>query len=334
MKPQSRHRLLCAALLLALALLPLQAGAESGELQRAQHLLDSGRPDEALQVLDRLLRQQRQHPEALLLRSTAHFQLDEVEAGKRDLYRALELDPGLRQGWLNRAAVELSEKRHEEALASLQKAQALDPRAPDNHLNIGAVLLLLGRLDDASRSFQEYLSRHSHDARAFYLVASNYAGSGYAGLALQHLSQAVSLDERRRLQARGDPNFSDLFEHPRFLDLMAIDSYRPPAGARHARRSYERPYAGGDGPLLQAVLDALWTTQEPFDPTVEVTAEWALIWGEMRIKVGDGPQGGFVELTAPAERFTQARWQDRSKMLLDSIFVHLQRRGRGPAPGR
>ena len=38
--------------------------------------------------------------------------MNEMEAGRRDLRRALEIDPGLRQGWLNRAALDLADGEH------------------------------------------------------------------------------------------------------------------------------------------------------------------------------------------------------------------------------
>jgi tetratricopeptide (TPR) repeat protein len=307
---------------------PGAAQPDAAELARAQQLVDAGQAAQALPLLDALVRRQPRDAQALLVRSTAHFVLDDLEKGRRDLLRALEVDPGLRQGWLNRAALELSERRYPEALGSLEKARELDPGAADNPLNIGAVLLLLGRLDEASRSFQEYLGRHPGKAEAFYLVAVNYAGSGYAGLALQHLAQAVELDERSRMQARSDARFAELFDHPRFQDLLAVDRYRPAAGDHLAERTFEVAYAAGEGALLQAVLDALLLLHVPFDPRVEVTPEWALIWGEMRIRVADAPGGGIVQLNAPYEAFAPTRWQARSKELLDAVFVHLQKRRR------
>ncbi|HVS01513.1 MAG TPA: tetratricopeptide repeat protein [Thermoanaerobaculia bacterium] len=302
-------------------------------IAQAQALLDAGDPEAALPLLDRLLGREPKNAPALLLRSTARFMIGEVEAGKRDLDRALALDPALRQGWLNRAAVALSEQRHEEALAALEKARDLDPAAIDNDLNIGAVELLLGRLESASESFSRYLARLPGAADALYLVASNYAMTGYAGLALQHLQQAVALDERMRLRARTDPNFASLAQSPRFQEVLLRDSWQVTAGAHTAGRTYDFPYAGGDGPLLQAALDALQLSGEPMEPRVEVTPDWALLWGRMRVRLSQNAQGqGVVELTAPPEAFTADQWQRRSKQLLDSIFIQLAKRGQRPAP--
>ena len=58
-----------------------------------------------------------------------------------------------------------------------------------------------------------------------------------------------------------------------------------------------------------------------------MTPSWALIWGEMRIKVrNDDREGGRVELTAPRERFDDAEWRARANKLLAEIAVQLAKR--------
>lgn len=310
-------------LLLAPPALPGRA-AESPEeaLARAQELLDAERPEEALEVLEEVPRGASE-ARVMLLRSTARFMLGQTDAGRRDLKRALELDPDLRQGWLNWAALDIAEERYDQALAALRKAEELDPRAPDNDLNIGAVLLLSGELSQASERFRRYLSAAGASAEGYYLVASNYASSGYTNLAVEHLRRAIELEERLRLQARADPNFLALADDEAFKRLMDAEPQPPPPGAYLARRLYPEGYAGGGGPLLPAVLDALQLGGIPFDPRVEVTPAWALIWGELRIVVRTTPGGrGQVEVSAPADRFTPEGWRQRT----DDLFRRIQTR--------
>lgn len=314
-------------LALALALLagPPCLAARPQTLAEAQELLDAGRPEAALALLDALLEKDKKNAQALLLRSTARFLLDDVAAGEADLDRALELDPGLRQGWLNRAALDLAEKRHDSALEALLKARDLDPAAPDNDINLGAVLLLKGELGRASQHFQRYLEQSPGSAEAYYLVATNYAMSGYAALAVEHLRRAIEQEERSRLRARADANFVGLEANPQFRELLAADLYRPPPGAHAASRSFAVPYETGERRLLNAVIDALGQAGEPFDARIEVTPGWALIWGDMRIKVGPGVEEGEgrVEMTAPAERFTPAEWQRRTEEVFRQIAIRL-----------
>lgn len=308
--------LLTASLLTAV----VPAAAQGDAVPRAREMVDAGQPEAALELLDKHLRHNPEDAEALLVRSTARFMTGAVDAGRGDLERSLELDPAQRQGWLNLAALAVSEERYADALEAFRRAEELDPAAPENDLNIGAVLLLQGQLEPASERFALYLEAAGSSADGYYLVATNYALAGYEALASQHLRRAIELDERMRLRARTDPNFSPLAETPRFQQLLNTDLYRPPAGSHRAAQSYGASFDGGDGLLLPAVLDALQLSGRTFDPRVEVTPGWALIWSDLRIKVSDRPDGrGQVELSAPAERFTPAEWKTSSEELLRRI---------------
>jgi len=322
------RRALLVLLLLAPLAAPLRAAAKddsAARLTAAQAKIDQGDPQSALELLDPLVKKQPKLAQAYLLRSTARLMLDQP-GGKEDLDKALQLDPTLRQAWLNRAGLAVAEKRYDAALADLQKARELQPNDPNALLNIGAVQLLQGKLDEASRTLESYLGARPGDAQASYMVARNYALAGYAGLALQNLQQAIALDERIRAAARGDANFADLLSNPRFQQLLAADTYKPPAGAYRVARSYKGAYAGGRGPLLNATMDALNATGEPIQPQVEVTEDFALLWGAMRIKLSDTPAGGTVELTATPDAMTAADWQQRSTRLLESILVQVAKR--------
>ena len=71
------------------------------------------------------------------------------------------------------------------------------------------------------------------------------------------------------------------------------------------------------------MLNALRSAGTPFNANVEVTTDWALIWGEIRIKVSRAADGGKVELSAPANAMTPQQWQERSQKLLREILIHL-----------
>jgi tetratricopeptide (TPR) repeat protein len=120
--------------------------------------------------------------EALLLRATAQLMEGDSVAGRRDLEKALAADPALRQGWLTLGALAVAERSWDEALVAFRRAEALEPEAADNDLNIGAVELLAGDLEAASRRFARYLEGGGADANGYYLVAKNYALAGYEAL--------------------------------------------------------------------------------------------------------------------------------------------------------
>jgi tetratricopeptide (TPR) repeat protein len=263
------------------------------------------------------------------MRSTASFIVGDLQAGRSDLEEALKLDPSLRQAWLNRAALDLSESNYDGALEALTRARDLDPAALDNDLNLGVVLVLKGDLEPASQHFNAHIQRSGGTAEAYYVVSSNYGMAGLAGPAIEHLKQAIQLDERVRLQARTEPNFQDLESNQRFQDLLLTDTFQPEPGSHYAAQSFDTPFGGPDGPLVSATLDALQYSGQPFDPRVEVTPDWALIWSEYRIKITSGADGrGEVQLTAPASSFTPAEWKRRSEDLFRQITVRLLSRQR------
>lgn len=323
-------QILLLGLMMAIQAPPARAQESEPQLAQARELLEAGNADSALALLDRVVKRDSSNAEALLLRSTAHFVLGEDKAGRRDLKRALEADPGLRQAWLNSAALNLADQDYDAALEDFKRAEQLDPEATDNDVNIGAVLLLRGDLDAANERFQRYLSLNSGSAGATYLVASNYAMAGYAGLAIENLQRAIALDEKTRLRARTDPNFAALETQPRFQDLLLNDTYRPPEGNYMAARSFEVPFSGADKRLLRAVVDALQIAGQPFDRRVEVTPGWALIWAEFRIKVSDDDEGkGLVQISAPPESFSPTQWRQRTDEFFRQVDIQLLQRGRG-----
>lgn len=338
------------ALALALGVLWLgpsrSAGAaESGSdatLDRAQSLLDQGDAEGALGLLAPLPRERSAKARALLLRSTAEFMLGRQDDGRADLDRSLDLDPSQRQGWLNRAGLDIADQDYDSALDALEHARKLDPEAEDNHLNLGAVLLLQGKIGEATEHFERYLERAGDRADAYFLVAKNYAGRGYARLAVENLRHAVDLDERYRLLARTDPAFGPIAQSPELETLLDTDSYTPPNGYRRAAQRFDAAYDGGDGPLLSVVLAALRTLNESFDPRVEVAPEWAVIHGErMRIKItqaapsspdaggggGDG-RGAVVHLSAAPGAFSAEAWTERTDRLFREIRILLAERQR------
>ncbi|HEX2252040.1 MAG TPA: tetratricopeptide repeat protein [Thermoanaerobaculia bacterium] len=323
-----RRTLLPAVLLLAAAaLLPAPSAAAQKEVvDHAREMLEDDRAEEALKLLDRAVARHPKDAEALLLRSTARFQLDDREGGRKDLERALELDPNQRQGWLHLAGLAVADERYDAALEAFRQAERIDPTAPDNDLNVGAVLLLQGQLQPASERFSRYLAGAGDSAEGHFLVAKNYALAGYAALAVETLRTAIERDERARVQAKSDAAFRELNDHPRYRDLMVADTYRPPLGTHRASRDFAAAYTGGRGPLLRAVLDTLQLGGHPFDSRVEVTEEWALLWGEARIKVSDTAEGGRIELTAPPGRFGADEWSEYSDTLFRAIAGRLATR--------
>ncbi|MEO7793714.1 MAG: tetratricopeptide repeat protein [Thermoanaerobaculia bacterium] len=315
-----------------LSIVPSLAVEPIGDpLAAVQAAVDGGDTERALHLLGPILKREPKNARALLLRSTARCIGGEIDDCRKDLDQALALDPALRQGWLNRAGLAISEKRYDDALVALAQAEKLDPAASDNAINLGAVYLLQGKLEQASHEFERHLVANSRSAAAYYLVATNFALAGYSALAAQHLGRAIELDERSRVRARGDSNFTDLASSRAFQVLLTSDTFVAPAGSTTASRIYRSPYKGANSPLLVAVMNQLQISGTQMDPTVEVTDDWALLWSDARIKiVRRSEQETAIELSAPPGIFSAAAWDQRTHELYDGIdkeLLKLERSG-------
>jgi len=303
----------------------LYADVTTEAVEAAQRSINAGDPEQAISLLAPWIKKNPKDANALLVRSTARFVLGRFDAGIQDLEKALQLDPTLRQAWLNRAAVDLANHDYERALVAFGNAERLAPDEPDNALNIGAVHLLKGDLAAATTRFRSYLKKNPRSASAYYLVASNYGMVGQVALATQALDYAIQLDEKVRRRARVDPNFSDVARDPRFRELLETDRYRIPSGALRVDRKFNAGFTGPDGRLLDAVIRSLELTSEPFDQQVEVAEEWALVWAEsFRIKVSrEDLAVSRVELTAAPGSHRPEVWKRKSEELFRQITVQL-----------
>jgi len=304
---------------------PLQPAA-SDPVSRAERANDLQDPTSALELLAPHLRRSPKDARALLARSTAHCLLGALDECKADLEAALRIDPTLRPGWLNRSAIAIAEGRFDDAHAALVEAQKLDPSAPDNAINLGAVELLRGRLESATAQFRRHLESQPDSADAWYLVASNYAHAGYAALALQHLERAIELDERSRVRSRTDANFADLATHRDYIRLLSTDGFVPAPGSLIAEHDFPTRYGGAESPIVVAILNTLQLSRAPIDPRVEITADWALLWSDFRIKVVANPDDTTtLRVSAPPGRFSAAAWQSRTTAFFQSIEGQLLR---------
>jgi len=302
------------------------AAAQSGPLNQIQAMLDRGEPEKALAELETI---KKPNAEALLLRSTAYIMVGDPAKGYADLQRAVEIDPGLRQAWLNIAGLEIAEGNYDKAYDALLRAEKIDPAADDNQLNLGAVQVMQGKLDEAAKHFERYLERNRDSAEAHYLVASNYALAGHESEVVEYLGRAISLDEHMRMRARSDERFVAL-SGVEYRRLLTTDSYQLPPGGHTRAAAFTLAYDHNNPELVYVVLDALKQDRLRYDPSIEATDFWALIWtDDFRIKIYNQNDGtGVVSLSAPPERFTPEAWQVRSQKLMTTIFETVDRHDR------
>jgi len=95
---------------------------------------------------------------------------------------------------------------------------------PGEHYDYAISLLNEGQYDDARHELDAILKKHSKYDEAFYGLALLAALTGDSESCLQQLAEAISLNPRYRIQARSDPDFQEMFDDPRFTELLYPES--------------------------------------------------------------------------------------------------------------
>jgi tetratricopeptide (TPR) repeat protein len=81
-------------------------------------------------------------------------------------------------------------------------------------------LLNDGNYEDARTQLRKILSDNSAADFAFYGLAVLASMTGDAHTCLEHLTEAIRLNPRNRIQARADSDFQDMADDPRFTELL------------------------------------------------------------------------------------------------------------------
>ena len=81
-------------------------------------------------------------------------------------------------------------------------------------------LLNDGNYEDARQHLQSILKKNSSADYAFYGLAVLSSMTGDSQTCLEHLTEAIRLNARNRIQARSDSDFGDMTEDPRFTELL------------------------------------------------------------------------------------------------------------------
>ena len=105
----------------------------------------------------------------------------------------LALAPSFTQGWMRLGLVQASQNNATDALASLEKAVALDPGDGGARYNLGYLLLGLDRAKDARAQLEEAHRIEPKDADSITALALTYLAEGDADTALRWYEQALAI---------------------------------------------------------------------------------------------------------------------------------------------
>jgi hypothetical protein len=159
-----------------------QAAAEVGDYEpflfaRGEILFRIGHADDALVVLDRAIALRPQDRNLLRLHAKVLQHLREYRRYAADVALLREIDPveGLKPGDVLWAAQGLGYQadmhtragQHDDAVTLLRRMVAMQPDNRDAHIRLDAALIRAGRRDEIPPMWDEYLTRHPTDGRAY-----------------------------------------------------------------------------------------------------------------------------------------------------------------------
>jgi len=81
-------------------------------------------------------------------------------------------------------------------------------------------LLNDGHYEDAREEFNTILKHDNKADYAFYGLAVLASMTGDSHTCLEHLTEAIRQNPKNRIQARGDSDFQDMADDPRFTELL------------------------------------------------------------------------------------------------------------------
>ena len=81
-------------------------------------------------------------------------------------------------------------------------------------------LLNNGNYEDARAQLRKIIAENSSADYAFYGLAVLASMTGDAHTCLEHLTEAIHLNPKNRIQARADSDFQDMADDPRFTELL------------------------------------------------------------------------------------------------------------------
>ena len=125
------------------------------DYDHAARLFRADRRDEALAVVEAVLRQQPDHPAALNLRGVLYRQRGDFARARPFLDRAASLDPSNETAWVNLGNVHLDMEDADAAVVAYERAWAVAPARTDTLRLLGNALARAGRDAEAIARFDQ-----------------------------------------------------------------------------------------------------------------------------------------------------------------------------------
>lgn len=169
-------------------------GQESDELQKAKKLYRNGDFQHAISILEKVIEDDRDNFEALLLRGNC-FQKEEKFVAAIQSYEraeALKQESALLEA--NYGAAFLNLNQMEEAKAKLKTALKIDSDLPEAHYFMGNLDYFNFKTGAALRHYSKAIKLRPEYRDALYMRAAAYAEMGDYSLALRDYEKVLQID--------------------------------------------------------------------------------------------------------------------------------------------
>jgi tetratricopeptide (TPR) repeat protein len=172
----------------------MRAEKRSGShLALARKLMEQQRFQEALGQADLALHEMKKNADAWLVRGQVRFGLGDYGPAVEDFSRALELKPAMTEAlsWRAWAHIESGDAARAEADYRTALKDRTYPTPEKLHLNLGMLLLKVGREAEAVREMERAVALNPAYARGHYELGKIKDRSGDTGSALVHFQAAL-----------------------------------------------------------------------------------------------------------------------------------------------
>ncbi len=187
-----------------IALLPWQSACALDDfdkkLERAMHLIDSGKPQAAKPLLRQLIRK---NPRS----ADAHMQLGAALASlvERDQYdeaiaeeiKAIQLDPKSFGARRILGMIYSNQRKYDEAIALLRESSELNPSSFAVHRDLGSAYLAADKIDDAIAALKTASDLNPANVAVHLRLASIFSKQEKHAEAIIESARAVAIDESK-----------------------------------------------------------------------------------------------------------------------------------------
>ena len=156
----------------------------NNDLSNALNFLQNGNLDEAKNLIEEVLKNEKNNSQALNLYAFVLYYQNNFNAALEQWQKAIKINPNYIEAYNGRGNAYKNLKKFEEAVQSFKKAIQIEPRYFEAQINLGSVLIKLERFEDAIKNFDKVIDVNNMASQAFH-------GKAYSLMKLKKYKEAI-----------------------------------------------------------------------------------------------------------------------------------------------